>query len=279
MTITHPLRLAVGSHQAGSGKGCAMNQISWENGDTIITDLPSCADPLLARVVQAVNDRYCTHRTGDLLCPPCSVAVLALAHRTVGTALAWTDDDRRVRLYVRLALDEAESVARADEDSGVTACRRIIAAWLDGKASTSDVRSGRRLAAAAAHADAAGYAACAAYYAACAADFAAAAHAVDYGVYAAAGYDEPATRMQRAHALIDRFEALTRVVAPPPNEQRTEAACAAMTVPLPRYVVRRDNGERIYRPHACDNDCPCRTAHSAAAAGDQRPAPAAASTT
>ena len=48
---THPLRLAVGSHRAGTGKGCAMNVISWENGDTTISDMPSCADPMLAHVV------------------------------------------------------------------------------------------------------------------------------------------------------------------------------------------------------------------------------------
>lgn len=60
--IDHPLRLAVGSHQAGSGKGCAMNLVSWENGDTTITDMPACVDPLLARIVQRVNDTICTHR-------------------------------------------------------------------------------------------------------------------------------------------------------------------------------------------------------------------------
>ena len=31
--ITHPLRLARGSHQPGSGKGCAMNVTSYINGD------------------------------------------------------------------------------------------------------------------------------------------------------------------------------------------------------------------------------------------------------
>src|ERR1700744_3106906 len=31
--ITHPLCLAKGSHQSGSGKGCAMNMISHTNGD------------------------------------------------------------------------------------------------------------------------------------------------------------------------------------------------------------------------------------------------------
>jgi hypothetical protein len=36
--ITNPLRLARGSHQPGSGKGCAMNVISYINGDEQITD-------------------------------------------------------------------------------------------------------------------------------------------------------------------------------------------------------------------------------------------------
>lgn len=80
-----PLRLAVGSHQAGSGKGCGMNVISWENGDQKITDFPKCSDRLLARVVQMVNDSYCTHAEDGLLCSPCSVRVLTLAHRTTGT--------------------------------------------------------------------------------------------------------------------------------------------------------------------------------------------------
>ncbi len=39
--ITHPLRSAKGSHQPGSGKGCAMNVISYINGDTHITDFPT----------------------------------------------------------------------------------------------------------------------------------------------------------------------------------------------------------------------------------------------
>jgi len=56
--ITEPLRLAVGSHSAGSGKGCAMNLISWENGDTTITDLPGCSDPMLARIVTEDQRQY-----------------------------------------------------------------------------------------------------------------------------------------------------------------------------------------------------------------------------
>lgn len=109
--IIEPLRLAVGSHQAGSGKGCAMNVISWESGDATITDFPGCADPFLARVVQRVNDTICTHRDGDLLCSPCSLDVLALGHRTVGTTLDLSDADR-ARVYVEIAVEQAESVLR-----------------------------------------------------------------------------------------------------------------------------------------------------------------------
>ncbi|WP_183114115.1 hypothetical protein [Mycobacteroides abscessus] len=35
--ITHPLQLAKGSHQPGRGKGCAMNVVSYTNGDVQIT--------------------------------------------------------------------------------------------------------------------------------------------------------------------------------------------------------------------------------------------------
>lgn len=54
--ITHPLRLARGSHEEGSGKGCAMNVISYINGDTKITDYPVCSARPLARLVQSLND-------------------------------------------------------------------------------------------------------------------------------------------------------------------------------------------------------------------------------
>ena len=85
MTHTNvgPLRLAVGSHKAGSGRGCAMNVISWENGDSRISDMPDCTHPFLSRVVQRLNDSICEQRDGGLLCADCSVIVLGLAHRTV----------------------------------------------------------------------------------------------------------------------------------------------------------------------------------------------------
>lgn len=222
--ITEPLRLAVGSHEAGSGMGCAMNVISWENGDRQITDMPGCADPLLAQVVQQVNDTICTHRTGKLLCPACSLDVLALAHRTVGTALdGWSDADRK-RLYVRLALDEAMSVARPDDHDdhpSVVRCRETVQAWLDGKATGEECRV------------AAAYAAAAATYAA---DVYTANAAVDsanasYFAYAAtnAAYANAASRLERAHQLITRFERYTGITAPAPDPQRTRSALAAMS--------------------------------------------------
>lgn len=87
--IFEPLVLSRGSHQAGSGKGCAMNVISWENGDTEITDFPECSDQTLARLVQQVNDTLADNHTG-LLSPENSLLVLELGHATVGTALRKT---------------------------------------------------------------------------------------------------------------------------------------------------------------------------------------------
>ena len=90
--ITHPLRLARGSHQPGSGKGCAMNVISYINGDAKITDYPECSARPLARMVQALNDRLAG--PDGFLSPENSVIVLDLGWLTVGTAdtpreIAW----------------------------------------------------------------------------------------------------------------------------------------------------------------------------------------------
>lgn len=82
--ILHPLRLAVGSHKPGSGKGCAMNVISYINGDVEITDFPQCSAQPLAYLVQQCNDRL-----GDeigYLSPENSLIVLDLGYQTIGTA-------------------------------------------------------------------------------------------------------------------------------------------------------------------------------------------------
>src|SRR5206468_4147491 len=73
-TVPH-LRRGAGKPD-GSDGFCAMQVVSWENGDAKITDFPACADPALTRIVQVINDRICTHRSGGQLCPSCSIAVL-----------------------------------------------------------------------------------------------------------------------------------------------------------------------------------------------------------
>src|SRR5271163_2861504 len=74
--ITHPLRLAKGSHQPGSGKGCAMNAISYINGDAQTADFPACSARPLAALVQSCGDLrgrpdgYCYQKTAwSLLIP------------------------------------------------------------------------------------------------------------------------------------------------------------------------------------------------------------------
>jgi len=82
--ITHPLRLARGSHQPGSGKGCAMNAISYINGDEHVTDFPSTSARPLASFVQLCNDLLA--RPDGYLSPEDSLLVLDLGWLTVGTS-------------------------------------------------------------------------------------------------------------------------------------------------------------------------------------------------
>ncbi len=82
--ITNPLRLARGSHRPGSGKGCAMNVISYINGDEQITDFPATPARPLASFVQLCNDLLAG--PDAYLSPENSLVVLDLGWLTVGTA-------------------------------------------------------------------------------------------------------------------------------------------------------------------------------------------------
>jgi hypothetical protein len=82
--ITHPLRLAKGSHRSGSGKGCAMNVISYIIGDEQITDFPTSSARALSLLVQASNDLLAG--PDGYLSPDNSMLALELAWQTVGTA-------------------------------------------------------------------------------------------------------------------------------------------------------------------------------------------------
>lgn len=78
------LRLAKGSHQPESGKGCAMNAISSMNGDAVVTDFPACSARPLAAFVQWCNDVLAG--PDGYLSPEDSLLALDLASLTVGTA-------------------------------------------------------------------------------------------------------------------------------------------------------------------------------------------------
>jgi hypothetical protein len=190
VNILEPLRLAVGSHQAGSGKGCAMNVISWENGDAEITDYPECSDPLLASIVQRVNDTLCRHRDGKLLCAPCSTKVLDLAHRTVGTSLAEWGAKERCDVYVAIAGSEAASPT----------------GFVISMLSATEYHIMALNAAAERNVPAASDAA--------------------YAAFATAVI--PTQRLERAHQLIDYFEYLTGVRAVQPDEQAKSVAIQNM---------------------------------------------------
>ena len=254
MTNTNvgPLRLAVGSHKAGSGRGCAMNVISWENGDSRISDMPDCTHPFLSRVVQRLNDSICEHRDSDLLCADCSVIVLGLAHRTVGTA----DADPDGRVMVRIAAEEAQRVAHLNSDPRVQAAIDAALAWADTPtyaANTYDAAYAARAAddaAAAAYAARAARAARAAAYAADAAAAADAANTYDAAYAARAAYDAAAAaaaayatyaaaaaayatyaaagRVEQTERIIDRFRALTGHDTTAPDPTVTAQAITRM---------------------------------------------------
>ena len=82
--ITQPLRLARGSHRAGSSKGCAMNLISYINGDEHITDFPATSARPLAAFVQFCNDQLAG--PDGYLSPKDGMVALDLGWLTVGTA-------------------------------------------------------------------------------------------------------------------------------------------------------------------------------------------------
>lgn len=119
--ITHPLRLARGSHQRGSGKGCAMNVISYINGDTQITDFPECSARPLARMVQALNDRLAG--PDGFLSPEDSVTVIDLGWKTVGTA----DTPKAVvwRWLADLLVDPEMGAVQHATPRGAEAIRRV----------------------------------------------------------------------------------------------------------------------------------------------------------
>jgi len=92
--ITSPMRLARGSHLPGSGKGCAMNVISYINGDEHITDFPATSARPLASFVQLCNDLLA--ESDGYLSPENSLLVLDLGWLTVGTGTTAQSENTRL---------------------------------------------------------------------------------------------------------------------------------------------------------------------------------------
>ena len=205
--ITHPLRLARGSHQPGSGKGCAMNVISYINGDTKITDFPECSARPLARMVQSLNDRLAG--PDDLLSPENSVIVLELGWLTVGTA--GTSREVIWQWLSELLVDPEWGVVKYARPDGAVAIRRVAALCVraaNGDAPTvTEWREARAYAYAAAYAAAAADAAyayaAAAAYAAAYADAYAAAYAAAAAAYTRVAFTRRAILRWRDLAGLD----------------------------------------------------------------------------
>jgi hypothetical protein len=130
----HPLRLAKGSHRPGSGKGCAMNVISYINGDSEITDFPACSAHPLAAFVQSYSDLLAG--PDGYLSPENSVLALELAWQTVGTADV---ADTVIHAWVaELLASPTWGVVRYAKNAAVEAISDI--AELHRKAASGDMR-------------------------------------------------------------------------------------------------------------------------------------------
>jgi hypothetical protein len=115
--ITHPLRLAKGSHRPGSHTGCAMNVISYTQDDRHITDFPATSARPLAAFVQRCNDLLAG--PDRYLSPEDSLLALELAWQTVGTADA---ADSVIHAWVaELLTDPTWGVVQYAESAAVAA--------------------------------------------------------------------------------------------------------------------------------------------------------------
>jgi hypothetical protein len=133
---THHI-LAVGSHRRGLG--CVMNDISRWNGDTVVTDRPSCTHPILASVAQQCNDTICTHTdSGQFLCAECSKRILGYK-----TTLSHTPPPEDPIAAKRLAVTMALSTRRIfkPKQTDVSAAYDAAQGWLDGVVTADECKT------------------------------------------------------------------------------------------------------------------------------------------
>ncbi len=235
MKITEPLILWRGSHTAGSGKGCAMNVVSWENGDTTITDYPACSDRMLARIVQGVNDDLAG--TDGRLTPEDALVALRLGHATVGTSSHGLSDLDLHRVYVRCAVFAARKVLHLDQTGTALPAIMAAEAWADhptaaaaavASAAADAAAASSAAYAAASSAAAAAYAAASSVAADAAADAAAAYAAVAADAVAADAVARRRFRVEIASEVIDLFKHLTGTGHVEPDEGAVSRALRQM---------------------------------------------------
>jgi hypothetical protein len=123
MTINIPDYIPRLSKGAGDGvnKLCAMQFISYINGDSKITDYPECSARPLASLVQACNDQLADK--DGFLSPENSLTVLDLGWQTMGTAGA---SDSMIHAWMAEVLANPEwGVVRFAKGEGITAISNI----------------------------------------------------------------------------------------------------------------------------------------------------------
>lgn len=111
-----PLRVTTGPSKGKDGQGCAMEVVSWINGDKTITDLPECSDACLAQMVQRINDNIGLSEDSDLVCPSfplspeAALYVVELGLLTVGTQ--GMDSEKLAPLHAELDSCWIEAISR-----------------------------------------------------------------------------------------------------------------------------------------------------------------------
>ncbi len=190
--------LAKGHQPEHSGKGCAMDMLSWLTGRKWGDRLPDCVHPVINEFVVTVND-LCEDESRQRLWP--------LLLRCIGTA---APDDQV--LDVRLAAWLAESVLDLTRLEDRQACANAIAtarAWADDPA-TDVAYAGANAAKAAAYA--------AAYAGAYAA-----------GAFAYCAAYAPERLIATLEGLLNYHCELTNHVPPPVAAERWASLCEAMS--------------------------------------------------
>ncbi|WP_201799322.1 hypothetical protein [Subtercola vilae] len=184
-----------------------MNLVSWENGDTTITDYPACSDRMLSQIVQVVNDRLAD--SDGRLSAANSIIALDLGHATVGTTAHTLTAVELQVVYVRCAVLAARKVLHLDETGEALGWIEAAERWAD------DPIDANKPAAAYAYATYSAYASAA--YAAYAAS------ATYSATYSASDY-----KVSLAWEVIDLFKKLTGTESPTPNPEAVATAVTKM---------------------------------------------------